>query len=164
VDVVAIVNTALELCKTDAGMGLAFDASQRRQSVEKWKTDIVRFEMQLLQGLRFELICFHPFRPALFLLQKANLGSDCSLVSKVQSNCVSFYVHGNWVLIHPPSILACAAVLAALSKDSTQQKRLLELCVAHMDSVDLQATTKQQILDLVKEFLFALEHVSVKRR
>jgi len=132
VHVEGLVERALELARSDVGVSLALEKSRRRDSVHRWTADVVRFEMTLLQGLRFQLICFHPLRPALALADQCGLalGKD-----ELYSLCVKSYVAGDWVLRYPPAVLATAVVLAAAPHASDAAK-------VHVDNAAAVAIAK----------------------
>jgi hypothetical protein len=84
-------------------------------SIIPTKAEVIRFEMRLLKHLKFQLICYHPLRPARFIKQACGLSvpSDTDLVNM----CLKWYLRGNYVFIHLPAVLGCAALLACLRHD-----------------------------------------------
>ena len=117
VHVEGLVERALELARSDVGVSLALEKSRRRDGVQRWTADVVRFEMTLLQGLRFQLICFHPLRPAIALADQCGLALARD---ELYPLCVKAYTEGDWVLRHPPAVLATAVVLAAARGDAAK--------------------------------------------
>jgi hypothetical protein len=131
VHVQQLVESVQRLARKDPGLAVALDASARRtrrSNTEQWCVDIVQFEMVLLQGHRFELVCYHPLRPALGVIEAAGWVQDAELVRRTRALCVQWYLCGDWMLTVAPAKLGAAAVLAAMGDgDPARGARVLEV-------------------------------------
>ena len=112
-------------------------AKTKKRTPEMLKNESIRNEMKLLVALNFDLLCFHPLRPALgFLrvLKKTGNGSfpaahALALEEAIYKKCIGCYLVRDFIFIYPPAFLGAVALFSAvrsLSIESAQKEPLLE--------------------------------------
>ena len=82
-----------------------------------WKDAVVKFEPALLTMLDFDLWCLHPVRPALLVVDAAQvLDADevkPRLRKLVEEVCLACYEFGALTMLHAPAKLGVAVAVAA---------------------------------------------------
>jgi len=119
----------------------------KTRTAEMWKVEAIRNEMKLLVGLNFDLLCFHPLRPAQGFLERMKkagasvpAGYETILDEAIWVKCVGSYLVGNLIFEHPPGFLGAVCLYSAIQtvnfKDDASKQVLFESLMNEVESVN----------------------------
>ena len=97
------------------------------RELETFKRKAVENEIYLLSVINFDLLCFHPLKPAVGFLEEVSktdwfdIGFLSEIKNQVWFNCVHSYLIDELIFEYPPSVLGASSLYVALKSKLTEE-------------------------------------------
>jgi hypothetical protein len=131
-------------------------------------TRVVQHEGEFMEILQFDLWCYHPLRPAKYLMMllakeettlATTTDTELMLNNKIQEFILNIYDFNNLILIWPHAMIGTAIVMLALRSNLSSQaeEKIINYALRFVPQIDQHNKVKDDIAKLIHEIELQLK-------